>query len=103
MFIDSFEAMPIAADVAGSYLCVHGGISKELHKLSDISKIDRFIEPPLSGFLCDILWSDPLEDKSARKHEFTKNTERECSVKYGYEPVKRLLKENNIISIIRAH
>ena len=103
LFIDSFEALPLAADVSGSYLCMHGGISRELHKLSDIQKINRFIEPPLSGFMCDLLWSDPLDDVLARKHDYTKNVERECSVKFGYEPIKKLLKDNNMISIIRAH
>jgi len=29
-FIESFEALPIAADVNGDYLCMHGGISPEL-------------------------------------------------------------------------
>jgi len=30
LFVDSFEALPIAADVNGDYLCMHGGISPEL-------------------------------------------------------------------------
>ena len=59
--------MPIAADVNNDYLCMHGGISQELTKVSDIDKINRFIEPPLSGFLCDLLWADPVDDKDARK------------------------------------
>ena len=29
-FIEAFEAMPLAADVNGDYLCMHGGISPEL-------------------------------------------------------------------------
>jgi serine/threonine-protein phosphatase 2B catalytic subunit len=29
-FIACFESMPIAADVNGDYLCMHGGISPEL-------------------------------------------------------------------------
>ena len=33
LFVDSFEALPIAACVNDSYLCMHGGISKELVKL----------------------------------------------------------------------
>jgi len=103
MFIDAFEAMPIAADVNGDYLCMHGGISPELHSCSDIDKINRFIEPPIQGFLCDLLWSDPLDDKDARKTRFSKNVQRECSVKFGLEPVKEILKKNNFISIIRAH
>lgn len=82
---------------------MHGGISPDLHSKSEIDTINRFVEPPLHGFLCDLLWSDPMDDKEARKHTFTKNTQRECSVKFGLEPVKEVLKKNNFISIIRAH
>ena len=71
--------------------------------MEDINKIDRFIEPPLSGFLCDLLWSDPCGDKEARALKYTKNVERECSYKFGLEPVKSILKRNNFLSIIRAH
>jgi len=102
-FIDCFESMPIAADVNGDYLCMHGGISPHLKNTSDIDKINRFVEPPLSGFLCDLRWADPLDDKDARKFKFEKNSARECSVKFGLEPVKEVLKKNNYISIIRAH
>jgi serine/threonine-protein phosphatase 2B catalytic subunit len=103
MFIESFESMPIAADVNGDYLCMHGGISPELETVEDINKINRFVEPPLQGFLCDLLWSDPCQDKEARHHKFSKNVERECSFKFGLEPVKHILKKNNFLSIIRAH
>ena len=103
LFLESFEAMPLACDVNGDYLCMHGGISPELHNCADIDKIQRFVEPPLHGFLCDLLWSDPVDDKDARKSKFTKNPQRECSVKFGLEPVKEILKRNNYLSIIRAH
>ena len=103
LFIETFEAMPIAADVNGDYLCMHGGISPDLNTLEDINKINRFIEPPLSGFLCDLLWSDPGADKEARTLKFAKNVERECSFRFGLEPVKQILKNNNFLSIIRAH
>ena len=102
-FIDAFESMPISADVNGDYLCMHGGISPELSTVEDINKIDRFVEPPLQGFLCDLLWSDPCGDKEARTHKFSKNIERECSYKFGLDPVKQILKKNNFLSIIRAH
>jgi serine/threonine-protein phosphatase 2B catalytic subunit len=103
LFIETFEAMPIAADVNGDYLCMHGGISPDLNTLEDINKINRFIEPPLSGFLCDLLWSDPGADKEARTLKFAKNVERECSFRFGLEPVKQILKNNNFLSISRAH
>jgi len=46
-FIESFESMPISADVNGDYLCMHGGISPELQTVDDINAINRFVEPPL--------------------------------------------------------
>ena len=72
-FIACFEAMPIAADVHGDYLCMHGGISPELKSKADIDGVERFKEPPLKGFLCDLLWSDPMDDRDARKMRFSPN------------------------------
>jgi serine/threonine-protein phosphatase 2B catalytic subunit len=82
---------------------MHGGISPHLADTEEIMKINRRIEPPLSGLLCDLLWSDPVDDNLAMKINFTENKERECSVKFGLKPVKTLLKKNNFLSIIRAH
>ena len=76
-FMETFDTLPIAAEVfgekSGNYLCMHGGVSPDLHSTKDIDKIHRFVEPPLKGFLCDLLWADPLEDKEARKISFTDN------------------------------
>lgn len=102
-FLESFEAMPLAATVNNDYLCMHGGISPQLQDAEEINKINRFIEPPLSGLLCDLLWADPVDDPMAMKVNFADNKERECSVKFGLKPVKQILKKNNFLSIIRAH
>ena len=32
----------------------------KIKTLSDLHQVDRFIEPPLTGPFCDLLWSDPL-------------------------------------------
>lgn len=53
--------------------------------------------------LCDLLWSDPVEDAKASKINFRPNEERECSFKFGLGPVKEFLKKNSLLSIIRAH
>ena len=102
-FMEVFDNLPIAADVNGDYLCMHGGISPELREKKDIDNVDRKMEPPLKGFLCDLLWSDPMEDRDARRMRFSPNPQRECSVKFGLEPVKEVLRTNNFISVIRAH
>ena len=31
-----------------------------MHLISDLEKLDRFMEPPLTGTFCDLLWADPL-------------------------------------------
>lgn len=103
LFMDTFDSLPIVADVNGDYLCMHGGISPELKDAKDINAINRFVEPPLEGFLCDILWSDPCSDKDSRKVKWSKNKERECSYKFGLDAVKVVMKKNNYLSLIRAH
>ena len=68
--MESFDCLPLAADVGGDYFCVHGGISPELLEVQAINNIDRFGEPPSSGFMCDLLWADPCGDTCHRKCNF---------------------------------
>lgn len=57
-----FNFLPLAAILDGKFIVMHAGISPEFHFVSDINKIKRDIEPPLSGALCDLLWSDPIDN-----------------------------------------
>jgi len=104
--MDAFDCLPLAALMNSQFLCVHGGLSPEIQTLDDIKKIDRFKEPPAFGSMCDLLWSDPLEDfgneKSGVEH-FTHNSVRGCSYFYSYAACCDFLRTNNLLSIIRAH
>ena len=104
-FISLFDCLPLAAQVNGLYLCIHGGISPDLTRVSDINeKINRFQEPPNVGLFCDLLWSDPIYDESdARDLDFAKNVERECSFRYGLRPLKNLLRGDRLLMLVRAH
>jgi serine/threonine-protein phosphatase PP1 catalytic subunit len=62
IFIDTFNCMPIAAIIEDKILCMHGGISPELTKIHRILSISRPTDIPSEGVLCDLLWSDPVED-----------------------------------------
>lgn len=104
--MEAFDCLPLAAIMNNQFLCVHGGLSPEIHTLDDIKKLDRFKEPPAFGPMCDLLWSDPLEDfdneKSNTDH-FTHNSVRGCSYFYSYAACCEFLQQNNLLSIIRAH
>ncbi|KIJ15122.1 hypothetical protein PAXINDRAFT_12040 [Paxillus involutus ATCC 200175] len=103
--MESFCALPLAAIMNKQFLCIHGGLSPELNTLDDIRVIDRFREPPTHGLMCDILWSDPVEDFGQEKtnESFLHNHVRGCSYFFTYQAACQFLERNNLLSIIRAH
>jgi serine/threonine-protein phosphatase 2B catalytic subunit len=103
--MESFCSLPLAAVMNKQFLCIHGGLSPELNTLDDIRNIDRFREPPTHGLMCDILWSDPVEDFGQEKisDSFIHNHVRGCSYFFTYQAACQFLERNNLLSIIRAH
>ncbi|CAF4592153.1 unnamed protein product [Rotaria sp. Silwood1] len=125
----AFDCLPLAAVMNNQFLCVHGGLSPEIHTLDDIKKLDRFHEPPAHGAMCDLLWSDPAEDYGNESGSLTlvatrrlsapapsptatsaspaslylPNGTRGCSYFYTYAAVNEFLIRNQILSVIRAH
>lgn len=59
IFSDVFNCLPVAALVDEKILCMHGGLSPELHDLQQIADLQRPCDVPDAGLLCDLLWSDP--------------------------------------------
>ncbi|CAF0882670.1 unnamed protein product [Adineta steineri] len=103
--MEAFDCLPLAALMNGQFLCVHGGLSPEIHTLEDIKRLDRFKEPPPYGPMCDLLWSDPLEDYGVERttEQYSHNTVRGCSYFYSYNACCDFLQNNQLLSIIRAH
>ncbi|KAG9245445.1 serine/threonine protein phosphatase 2B catalytic subunit [Calycina marina] len=103
--MESFCALPLAAVMNKQFLCIHGGLSPEMHTLDDLKSIDRFREPPTHGLMCDILWADPLEDFGQEKTSeyFIHNHVRGCSYFFSYPAACNFLEKNNLLSVIRAH
>ncbi|KAF4697784.1 Serine/threonine-protein phosphatase 2B catalytic subunit alpha [Perkinsus olseni] len=106
LFAQSFDHLPLAALLNGKFLCVHGGLSPDLHTLADINKANRFQETPRHGMMCDLLWSDPENEKKGDSPvgaAFFANDVRGCSYFYTYDGAMRFLENNSLLSVIRAH
>ena len=103
--IESFKALPIAVVIEDEYLALHGGISPDLHTLSQLHTIDRFVEPPPSGLLCDVLWSDPHPefDSVTPVNDFIPNSNRGCSYYFSHSALCRFLNSNGLSCLIKAH
>lgn len=107
-----FEWLPIGAIVEGKILCVHGGIGKSIHKISDIAQLRRPLvvsQVPQNineQKVTDLLWSDPTDNDSIlgtipndiRDPDGTGHI-----VKFGPDRVHKFLEDNDLQLIIRAH
>lgn len=68
-----------------------------------IASIDRFQEPPADGLLCDLLWSDPTDKPLTKAEQFIPNEARGCAWHFGFTCTANFLRENRLLSLIRAH
>lgn len=59
MCTDVFDYLPLSAMIDNEVFCVHGGLSRSLNSLDEIRLINRKVEVPHDGPMCDLLWSDP--------------------------------------------
>ncbi|XP_077218248.1 calcineurin-like metallo-phosphoesterase superfamily protein isoform X2 [Tasmannia lanceolata] len=98
IFIDCFNCLPVAALIDDKILCMHGGLSPELHNLSQISDMERPTEIPDSGLLCDLLWSDPDPDVKGWGQ-----SDRGVSCTFGADKLAEFLENNDLDLICRGH
>lgn len=83
--MEVFDCLALAALVDDRFFCVHGGLSPSIQTLDQIRTIDRFIELPHEGGMCDLLWSDPEENMTGWG-----SNSRGCGFIFGEDSVKEV-------------
>ncbi|KAG5248403.1 SERINE/THREONINE PROTEIN PHOSPHATASE [Salix viminalis] len=97
-FTGCFNCLPVAAVVDDKILCMHGGLSPEMESLDQIRAIERPVDVPDQGLLCDLLWSDPDRDTKGWG-----DNDRGVSYTFGADKVTELLKKHDLDLVCRAH
>jgi len=97
-FNDTFNYLPVSALIEKRILCMHGGLSPDLHTINEINLLMRPTEVPEKGLLCDLLWSDPDKDASGWGPN-----DRGISVTFSASIVETFLKKHEIDLVCRAH
>ena len=104
LLMDAFDTLPLAAIVNKKFFSVHGGISPSTNDIESIQKLNRFSEVPSKGIICDLLWSDPInEETEALNLDWEENSNRNCSYFFGAKSLLPYLASNTLVSVIRAH
>ncbi|KAH7648650.1 phosphatase related [Cryptosporidium bovis] len=95
---EAFCFLPLAHVINNKIFVVHGGLCEEDNvTLKDIEKIYSKCEPPDSGFMSSLLWSDP------QVREGRSQSPRGVGCNFGPDVTLNFLKLNNLDYIIRSH
>eukprot|EP00938_MAST-03A_sp_MAST-3A-sp1_P001667 g1667.t1 len=96
-FTDLFDFLPLAAVVENSIFCPHGGLSPSIETLDAILSLDRILEIPHEGPICDLMWSDP-DDTSGWGI-----SPRGAGYIFGADITEKFNHVNGLKFIVRAH
>ena len=97
-FADIFCFLPLGCVLNSKVLVVHGGLfSRPDVTLDDLKRIDRNREPPEEGDMCDILWSDPMDEEGLGP------SKRGVAVNFGPDVTETFLANNNLELLVRSH
>jgi diadenosine tetraphosphatase ApaH/serine/threonine PP2A family protein phosphatase len=95
--MDAFDSLPLAAQVSYQYICLSGGIDKNITKLNQINEFNRFVEVPLVDSWSSIVWAIPKEGISG-----IQQIEGRHGCYFGEDVLTQFFKENGLTCMIRS-
>jgi len=98
LFTEVFRLLPLCATINKKVVIMHGGLFQEEGvKLEQIKKISRNCEPPDSGLMSDILWSDPQPFPGRGP------SKRGVGLAFGPDVTAKFLEDNGLELLVRSH
>ena len=97
-FVRVFKYLPIAAVIDDRVFCVHGGISKDLKKVDQLSRMKKPDQIPQEGLIADLLWSDPTSEV-----DYFQFSDRNVGYLFGANPLCKFLDQNGLELLVRSH
>jgi len=95
---NTLRMLPICALIDNKIFCTHGGISPHIESIAQINKINRNIEIPDKGILCDLTWADPK-----RQRNKWADNDRGISYTFNEKALDDFMKKMKIDLVVRAH
>jgi serine/threonine-protein phosphatase 5 len=98
LFSQCFCLLPLCALIEDAVFVVHGGLASVNDvTISDINKLNRNREPPESGLMCDLMWSDPQAPKGRSP------SKRGIGLSFGPDVTDNFLETNHLKMVVRSH
>ena len=90
-FIEVFNSMPFCALIRDCILCVPSGLSPELRSIDDLRKIERPVDIPDHGLLCDLCWSYYDDDVKGWREP-----DKALELLFGLDVLEEFLRHNRL-------
>ena len=98
LFTETFNWLPLSHVINKRVFVTHGGLfDSDDVRLDDIRQTERNRQPPQSGIMCGLLWSDP-QTESGRA-----TSKRGTGVQFGPDITENFLQRNGLDLVIRSH
>lgn len=98
LFTEVYNLLPLSHCINSKVLAMHGGLfSSDNVSLADIRNTERNRQPPESGIMCELLWSDPQPQNGRCP------SKRGVGISFGPDVTADFCERNNLDFIIRSH